>query len=58
MVGMGETEKEMVSLMERLWDMGVANHLFAFFAEEGSQLGNRPQPFGRPTFGSSLHAIS
>jgi len=44
MVGMGETEKEMVSLMDRLWQMGVDNHLFSFFAEEGSSLGNRPQP--------------
>jgi biotin synthase len=44
MVGMGETEKEMVSLMQNLRDIGVMNHLFAFFAEEGSQLGNRPQP--------------
>jgi len=44
MVGMGETENEMVSLMQNLRDMGVMNHLFAFFAEEGSQLGNRPQP--------------
>ena len=49
MVGMGETEKEMVALMERLWNMGVMNHLFAFFAEEGSQLGNRPQPLW-PTY--------
>jgi len=44
MVGMGETEKGMVSLMDRLWQMGVDNHLFSFFAEEGSSLGNRPQP--------------
>jgi biotin synthase-related radical SAM superfamily protein len=44
MVGMGETEEEMVSIMERLWTMGVANHLFAFFAEEGSQLADRSQP--------------
>ncbi len=44
MVGMGETEKEMVTLMDRLWRMGVDNHLFSFFAEEGSSLGNRPQP--------------
>jgi biotin synthase len=44
MVGMGETEKEMVSLMERLWQMGVVNHLFSFFAEESSALGSRPQP--------------
>ena len=44
MVGMGETERQMVSLMQRLWDMGVVNHLFAFFAEERSQLAERPQP--------------
>lgn len=44
MVGMGETEQEMVSLMARLWGMGVVNHLFSFFAEKGSQLGGRPQP--------------
>jgi len=44
MVGMGETEEEMVSLMDRLWQMGVANHLFSFFAEESSGLADRPQP--------------
>ena len=44
MVGMGETEKEMVTLMDRLWQMGVDNHLFSFFAEENSSLGNMPQP--------------
>lgn len=44
MVGMGETEQEMVSLMQKLWDMGVANHLFSFFAEKGSAMSGRPQP--------------
>lgn len=44
MVGMGETEKEMVSLMDRLWKMGVVSHLFSFFAEEASALAERPQP--------------
>jgi len=44
MVGMGETEKQMVSLMDKLWNMGVVNHLFSFFAEEGSRLAGRPQP--------------
>jgi biotin synthase len=44
MVGMGETEKEMVSLMDKLRRLGVVNHLFSFFAEEGSRLGDRPQP--------------
>ena len=44
MVGMGETEEEMVLLMDRLRRMGVVNHLFSFFAEEGSRLADRPQP--------------
>lgn len=44
MVGMGETEKDMVTLMDRLWQMGVDNHLFSFFSEEDSSLGNMPQP--------------
>jgi biotin synthase len=44
MVGMGETEAQMVSLMDELWQMGVSTHLFSFFAEENSQLSDRPQP--------------
>jgi biotin synthase-related radical SAM superfamily protein len=44
MVGMGETEKEMVSLMDSLWKRGVVNHLFSFFAEKDSGLAGRPQP--------------
>jgi len=44
MVGMGETEQEMVGLMQRLWQLGVVNHLFSFFAEEASALSDRPQP--------------
>ncbi|MBW2028062.1 MAG: radical SAM protein [Deltaproteobacteria bacterium] len=44
MVGMGETEYEMVRLMDELWNMGVANHLFSFYAEDGSVLADRPQP--------------
>ena len=44
MVGMGETEEQIVSLMNRLWHMGVVSHLFSFFAEEGSRLSDRPQP--------------
>ena len=44
MVGMGETEQEMVSLMQKLRNMGVANHLFSFFPEKGSALAGRPQP--------------
>lgn len=44
MVGMGESEKEMITLMDRLWQMDVCSHLFSFFAEEGSRLSQRPQP--------------
>jgi biotin synthase-related radical SAM superfamily protein len=44
MVGMGESEYEMVSIMQKLRDMGVRNHLFSFFAEKGSELAHRPQP--------------
>ena len=44
MVGMGETEEEMILLMERLYSMGVMNHLFSFFAEEGSAMSDHPQP--------------
>lgn len=44
MVGMGETEEEMVFLMDRLWKRGVVSHLFSFFAEEASALAERPQP--------------
>jgi biotin synthase-related radical SAM superfamily protein len=44
MVGMGETEQEMVSIMERSWNLGALNHLFSFFAEPGSKLEHRKQP--------------
>lgn len=44
MVGMGETEEEMIALMDRLCRLGVVSHLFAFFAEKGSVLSDRAQP--------------
>ena len=44
MVGMGESEKDMVNLMDRLWNMKVCNHLFSFFPEQGSVLSHRDQP--------------
>jgi hypothetical protein len=40
-------KKEMVKIMDRLWRMGVDNHLFSFFAEEGrawETCPNRPGP--------------
>jgi biotin synthase len=44
MVGMGETEEEMVRVMDRIHRMGGTSHLFSFFAEKGSLLEKRPQP--------------
>jgi len=44
MVGMSETEQEMVSTMKSIWRLGAVNHLFSFFAEPGSKLENRKQP--------------
>jgi biotin synthase-related radical SAM superfamily protein len=44
MVGMGETEAEVVSLIQRLWDKSVLSHLFSFFAEEASALAGMAQP--------------
>jgi len=43
-VGLGETEEEMVKIMDRIHRMGATNHLFSFFQEEGSLLEGRPQP--------------
>lgn len=44
MVGMGETEQQMVSIMDKIWNLGAVNHLFSFFAENGSRLADRPSP--------------
>ncbi len=44
MVGMGETEQQMTTLMARLREMGVLSHLFSFFAEEQSVLAGKGQP--------------
>ncbi|MEE9508932.1 MAG: radical SAM protein [Candidatus Bathyarchaeia archaeon] len=43
-VGLGETEKEMVTLIQRAQNMGVKTHLFSFYPEEGSPLQDLPQP--------------
>lgn len=44
MVGLGETEKELVGIIQHVHDMGGTTHLFSFFAEKGSLLQDRPQP--------------
>jgi biotin synthase len=43
-VGLGETEKEMVEIIQRCVDMGVLPALFAFTPIAGTALGNNAQP--------------
>jgi biotin synthase len=43
-VGLGETEDEMVRAIQMAYDMGALTHLFSFFPEDGSPLEKHPQP--------------
>jgi biotin synthase-related radical SAM superfamily protein len=43
-VGLGETEKEAVSLLAQLWAMGVRPSLFAFTPVKGTAMEGRQQP--------------
>jgi biotin synthase-related radical SAM superfamily protein len=43
-VGLGETEEEMVRAVQRAHDMGALTHLFSFYPEEGSQMEGCQQP--------------
>ena len=43
-VGLGETEEEMIATIQRAQDIGAHTHLFSFFPERGTLLGNHPQP--------------
>lgn len=46
-VGLGETEKEMVNAIQMIKDMGGNTHLFSFYPEAGSLLENHtPPPIG------------
>lgn len=40
--GMGETEREILALCQRIRDLGGHNHLFAFFPERGSLMEDWP----------------
>ncbi|MDP1681598.1 MAG: radical SAM protein [Burkholderiales bacterium] len=40
--GMGETERELLEICQRIKDMGGHNHLFAFFPEQGSLMEDWP----------------
>lgn len=47
-VGMGETEKEMVKAIQKGQDLGAPTHLFSFFPETGSPMENySPPPLGQ-----------
>jgi biotin synthase len=43
-VGLGETEQEMIAAIQRAQDMGAHTHLFSFFPEKGSAMEDHPQP--------------
>jgi biotin synthase len=44
MVGMGETEREMVEMIQTIQDMGGWTHLFSFFPEADSAMSDHPVP--------------
>lgn len=43
-VGLGETEREMVQAIQQGQDMGAYTHLFSFFPEKGSPMQDHPSP--------------
>ena len=43
-VGLGETEKEMVVTIQKGQDLGAYTHLFSFFPEKGSPMEKIPLP--------------
>ena len=43
-VGLGETEKQMVETIQKGQDMGAYTHLFSFYPEKGSPMENHPPP--------------
>ncbi|MFH1101011.1 MAG: radical SAM protein [Methanobacteriota archaeon] len=43
-VGLGETEKEMITTIQKVYDLGGTTHLFSFFPEKESLLSHHPQP--------------
>jgi biotin synthase len=42
--GMGETEKQMVDIIQKIQDMGGWSHLFSFYPETGSRMVDHPMP--------------
>ncbi len=43
-VGLGETEEEMLRTVQRAYDMGAEAHLFSFYPEAGSLMESHPRP--------------
>ena len=43
-VGLGEREEDLVRCFQRVRDLGGVNHLFSFFSEDGTTLGDIAQP--------------
>ncbi len=43
-IGLGETEQQMIETIQRAYDIGALSHLFSFFPEEGSFMHQHPQP--------------
>jgi biotin synthase len=41
-VGMGETERDVLALVQRLVDLGAHSHMFCFFPEQGSLMDHLP----------------
>ncbi|GCC11765.1 radical SAM superfamily protein [archaeon] len=43
-VGLGETEKEMLRAIQKAYTLGAEAHLFSFYPEAGSTMENHPRP--------------
>ena len=43
-VGLGETEQEIIATIQRAHDLGAHTHLFSFFPEKGTAMDDHPQP--------------
>ncbi|MCS7083355.1 MAG: radical SAM protein [Aquificaceae bacterium] len=48
-VGLGETEQEMIEAIQRVRDLGARTHLFSFWPEEGSMM-EKERPCPAPQF--------
>ena len=44
MIGIGETEREAIAIIQQVHKMGADTHLFSFFPEPGSLMEHEPQP--------------